>query len=317
MTKLPKISVCIPVFNGAAYVQQAIESAMHQGFQDFELVVVDNCSVDSTVAIVQKISASLSGKLRLYQNVKNLGLAGNLNKCLEYANGEYIKYLLVDDLLLPNCLELMAKALDTEPAVSLVCGKRLIIDDESLVTGDKSYSQLGGVFPGSKAITRCLYAGNFIGEPTAVMFRKADLIGHFCDDLPQLMDIALWFQLLERGDLFNITLPVCAIRVHEAQMTMSNIKSGKLVDDNVKLFEQFSKKSYIDATLSLALKHRLLMTYRVWVSRNAVSEEKKQAVLTRHGFRFLYLLMPVVAIIVAFGKRFAAKRGRSLVFERY
>lgn len=290
---------------------------MHQRCQDFELVVVDNCSTDSTYAIVQEMSASFSGKLRLYQNHKNLGLAGNLNKCLEYANGEYIKYLLVDDLLLPNCLELMAEALDTQPAVSLVCGKRLIIDDESLVSGDKSYSPLESVFPGAKVITRCLYAGNFIGEPTAVMFRKKELINRFRADLPQLMDMAVWFQLLEHGVLLNIAEPVCAIRVHEAQMTMCNIKSGKLVDDNVKLFEEFSRKSYIDASLSLMLQHRLLMTYRVWVSRKAVSEEKRQAVLSRYGSQFLYLLMPVITFVLALRKRLTTKRGHSLAFERY
>ena len=317
MKKLPKISICIPVFNGAVYVRQAIESAMQQRCQDFELVVVDNCSTDSTFAIVHEMAASFPGNIRLYKNDKNLGLAGNLNKCLEYASGEYIKYLLVDDLLLPNCLELMADALDKQSSVSLVCGKRLIIDDESLVSGDKSYSPLGSVFPSAKVITRCLYAGNFIGEPTAVMFRKADLVNHFRADLPQLMDMAVWFQLLERGDLSNIIEPVCAIRVHEAQMTVSNIKSGKLVDDNVKLFEEFSRKSYIDASLSLVLKHRLLMTYRVWVSRNAVSEEKKQAVLSRYGSRFLYLLMPVITFVVALRKRLSIRRGHPLMFERY
>lgn len=315
--KFPKISICIPVFNGAAYVVHAIESAMRQTYQDFELVVVDNCSTDSTLAIIQEMSANLGGKLRLYKNDSNLGLAGNLNKCLEYANGEYIKLLLVDDLLLPDCLTLMAKVLDQRSSVALVCGKRLIIDDRSNVIAEKSYSPLGGIFPGAIATSRCLYEGNFIGEPTAVMFRKVDLKNGFSADFPQLMDMAVWFQLLERGDLFNITGPVCAIRVHEAQMTTGNVKSGRLVDDNVRLFEEFSKKSYIKATLSMVLKHRVLMTHRVWVSRKAVSEEKRQAVLSKYGSRFWYLLMPVITFVLALKRRFSILGGYALKIEKY
>jgi glycosyltransferase involved in cell wall biosynthesis len=302
----PKVSVCIPTFNGAAYVRGAVDSILQQEYQDFEVVIVDNCSADQTEALVVEISAQ-SGKIRFFRNEQNIGLAGNLNKCLEHARGEYIKYLCVDDLLLPGCLEQMVVELDTHPAVSLVCGGRLSMNESGQPFGLRRYSSHKEVVPGYKVITRCLFGGNFIGEPTAVMFRKSDMLARFRDDLPQLMDMEMWFRLLESGELLNIEIPLCAIRFHEAQMTQANIKSGRLIEDNVRIFNEFSKKPYLKVTPWLVIRHKLLMTYRVWVSRKFISSETRRSVLTRFGIRFVYSLMPMISSVLALKRKFGRR----------
>lgn len=311
MASTPKISVCIPTFNGAGYIGGAIDSVLQQECQDFEIVIVDNCSTDQTAAIVNKLS-SRSEKIYFFRNEENIGLAGNLNKCLEYARGEYVKYLCVDDLLLPGCLEQMAAALDAHPAVSLVCGGRLSINEAGQAFGLRRYSSHTEVIPGNKVITRCLFGGNFIGEPTAVMFRKSDMLARFRDDLPQLMDMELWFRFLEHGELLSIEIPLCAIRFHESQMTRVNIKSGRLIEDNVHIFNEFSKKPYLEVTPLLVLRHKLLMTYRVWVSRRFVSRETRRSVLTRFGSRFAYPMMPIVSSALALKRMFVKRAGYTL-----
>jgi glycosyltransferase involved in cell wall biosynthesis len=301
-SNMPKISVCIPTFNGADYLRQAVESVLEQNNQNYEIVIVDNSSVDQTVRIVEDLKKEGDGRIRFYQNHQNIGLAGNLNKCLEYAQGEYIKYLCVDDVLLPECLEKMSVALDTHQSVTLVCGGRIYISETNKKLGSKRYASQSIIVPGNKAISRCLYGKCYMGEPSAVMFRKKDLTGFFREDLPQLMDMEMWFRLLEQGELLSIERPLCSIRLHSEQMTYKNIRSGKLLDDNVKLFDSYSQKPYLETTPLLVIQHKFLMAYRVWISRKFISDKKKKLVLRKYASKLAYLLMPLVWCVIGLKK---------------
>lgn len=290
----PKVSVCIPAFNAAEYLCQAVESVLEQSYQDFEIVIVDNCSTDQTDALVDALLKKSNGRIRYYKNSHNIGLVGNFNRCLEYAEGIYIKFLCADDLLLHGCLERMTAGLEAHQSVKLVSSSRLVIDEHGNELGIRRYMTKDGLVRGSQAITRCLFGGNYIGEPTAVMFRKSDLKGCFREDMPQLTDMEMWFQLLEEGDLLSLGMPLCAIRSHSAQMTHANVRSGSIVEDNTKLFDAYSQKPYLKPTLFLSLQHKLLMTYRVWMSRKYLSDEKRKVVIARYASGLAYLLMPLV-----------------------
>jgi len=297
------VSVCIPVFNGAEYIRQAVESALEQSYQNIEVIIVDNCSTDNTEALSEALVKEGRGLIRYFQNERNIGLVANLNRCLDLAEGAYIKFLCVDDILLPECIEKMVEGFELHDSVKLVGSSRLIVDEHGHRLGVRRYKKKELVVSGSQAITRCLYGGNYIGEPTAVMFRKNDLKGWFREDLPQLSDMDMWFQLLEHGDLLNLSTPLCAIRSHAAQMTHANIKSGMLVHDNIKIFELYSNKSYINTNQILLLKHKLLMTYRIWVSRQAITTEERGVLLERYASRFAYWLMPLVGLALFLKRR--------------
>ena len=288
----PKVSVCIPVYNGAKYIQRAVESALEQDYQDFEIVIVDNCSTDATAVIIENIVKQCD-KIRFFRNNRNIGLAGNLNKCVEHACGEYIKFLCVDDLLLPGCLKQMTAVLNNQATVSLVCCGRLTIDDKGMAFGLRHFTKGNKRMGGHNAISRCMFGGNFIGEPTAVMFRKSDLVSSFRDDLPQLMDMELWFRILEQGDLWSIGAPLCSIQSHYAQITHANVQSGKLIIDNIRLFSEFSNKPYLIVSPWRIFCHKFLMTYRTWHSRKYISSNFRKEVLTQYGIRWLFFAMPV------------------------
>lgn len=308
-SNVPKVSICIPTFNAAEYLRQAVESVLVQSYQNLEIVIVDNCSTDHTVTLVEELIRNSSRNIRFYKNDRNIGLVGNLNRCLEYAHGTYIKFLMADDLLLPGCLEQMAIGLDTNKSVALVASGRLIIDEHGRELTISRYSNTNVVVPGKQAITECLFGSNYIGEPTAVMFRQSDVKGKFRENLPQVLDMDMWFRLLERGDLLYISEPLCAVRQHADQMTHANIHSGALVEDNIKLFEAYSHKAYIKPSLRLAAQHRVYMAYRVWMSRKYISPEKKKMVLNRYGSTLAYWLIPVGWLLLNFKRRaFASLR---------
>jgi glycosyltransferase involved in cell wall biosynthesis len=302
-SNIPKVSVCIPTFNGADYLCQAVESVLAQNYQNFEIIIVDNCSTDQTVTVVEDLQKKSDRRIHFYKNDHNIGLVGNFNKCLEYAQGTHIKFLCVDDLLLPGCLEQMVAALDTHQSVTLVCGGRLTINEADEKLGLKQYPSQDIIIRGSKAITRCLFGKNYIGEPTAVMFRKNDLTGRFREDLPQLVDMEMWFRLLEQGDLLNIKGPLCAIRLHPRQMSQANCKSGQPIEDRIKLIDEYSQKEYLEITPPLVMLHKLRMSYRVWIYREFLSEDRRKIILDRYASKLAYMLMPVVWFALGLKKK--------------
>src|SRR5690606_31839684 len=104
MPQHPKTSIITPLFNGAKYIGETIESVLMQTDQDWELLVIDDCSTDGGHHIVEKYNQRDS-RIRLIRNEKNLGPAETRNRGIEVATGRYIAFLDSDDIWLPNKLE--------------------------------------------------------------------------------------------------------------------------------------------------------------------------------------------------------------------
>ncbi len=290
---MPKVSVCIPTFNGENFIKEAINSVQNQEYKDFEIVIVDNCSTDKTKLIINNIMDEFEN-INFFENRKNIGIAENLNKCIFHSKGEYIKFLCVDDLLMPNCIKKMLQILENNNDISLVCSSRYQIDELGNSFGKRGYSSVSRIENGKKVINKCFFGGNFIGEPTATMFRRNFLTTKFRNDLPQLMDMEMWFQLLEKGNLYFIKEPLCSIRIHKDQMTIANIKKGILIKDNILLFNEFINKTYINKNFLKMFKHKFLMTYRFWISRKYIDKQYFKRKIKIYGFLYLFPLMAII-----------------------
>src|SRR6187402_1563429 len=114
----PRVTVGIPVYNGAEYLEQAIQSVLAQTFSDFELIICDNASTDATAAIVLDYAARDS-RVRYARNRENIGSARNYNRLFELATGEDFKWMACDDLITPQFLEYCVAALDAAPCAVL------------------------------------------------------------------------------------------------------------------------------------------------------------------------------------------------------
>ena len=296
---IPFVSICIPVYNGEKFLYEAIESALKQSFQDFEVVIVDNASTDGTQFIVEEI-ASADRRIRYFRNDSNIGIVGNFNACLRHARGKYIKFLCADDLLLSTCIEDMVRELDTNPFVSLVVAGRLIVDENGLRVDERRYAKTETIISGMSVINRCLFGAKYIGEPTAVMFQREMAVRGFREDLSHLMDLEMWFYLLEKGDLATLPAPMCAIRRHAGQMTVQSIKSGALIENNVRLFDDYGKKPYIHKSWLNSTTRRFRMAYRVWISRKHLEPLRKWEILREHSSPLMYcLLIPALAWLLS------------------
>jgi glycosyltransferase involved in cell wall biosynthesis len=291
----PKVSVCIPVRNGGDFLPLAADSVLKQSFDDFELIIVDNCSTDGTVKWIEdKLPAA--PKIRFYKNATNIGLVGNFNACLAYARGEYVKFLCADDLLLPESVQRMSDALDADSSVMLVTGGRRLIDETGATITAQRYAAENVRLPGTEAINRCIFGKNHIGEPSAVMFRRKAAQRGFRDSLPQLLDLEMWFHLLEQGAMVSLAEEVCAIRQYSGQMSQQNIKTGALIDDNVRLFDAYRNKPYIQNTWTNRTSRKIRIAYRVWMCRDALNTGKRNQILTASSSKiFYYTMMPMLA----------------------
>lgn len=129
MADAPLVSVGVPVYNGELTIARALDSLLAQDLDaEVEIIICDNASNDSTPEICATY-AERDGRIRLFRNPRNLGLAGNFNRTFELARGRYFKWATHDDWHAPESLRLTVKALDEHPTASL-CATGVSLVDE-------------------------------------------------------------------------------------------------------------------------------------------------------------------------------------------
>lgn len=219
MEKVPKVSVLIPTYNYAYCLDETVQSVLNQKFQDFELIIIDDCSKDNTDEVMEKYLSD--PRISYHKNQVNLGLVGNWNKCLSYAKGEYIKFLCADDKFRSDLLEKFVQVMEQYPNVSLVASNKTMFGKSS-VTVELPFK---GLHNGKEIIYHTLKTKGWLGEPSSVMFRKSNLdIGPFKAGLLWLPDWEMWIRQLSVGDCFIIPEPLVYIRNHGQQLTKKVMK---------------------------------------------------------------------------------------------
>ena len=243
-----KVSVLIPTYNSERYLEECLDSVLAQDFRDMEILISDNGSNDGTLEIIKKFAA-YDNRIRWWQNAKNLGMVANHNILLHEAHGEYIKILHSDDTLIsPVSIARMAAVLADNPAVSLVGSACELIDSQShALANDRLNIFSAGVWDGQRIIKSCFefqVAANYIGQPSLVMFRRSQALRGFLSDYDYLLDLAMWFHLLEQGKFAHLPDVLCGYRYHHVQMSRFN-SNGKNEIEFLKLLEIYWPKSWV------------------------------------------------------------------------
>jgi len=233
MQKPPKVSVCLPVYNGERFLAEAIQSVLKQSFKDFELLIIDDCSHDRSQEIIKDFAAS-DKRIRFLQNSKNLGLFNNYNECLKMADGQYIKLFAQDDVFHHNIIEEMVNVMENNPQVALVsCTKGWISEtDEKLEPTNAA--ELGILKPFDKDTYKSANEMvldsfqrfiNCLGEPCTVMFRSIHKDSGFDTRFKQIGDLEYWYRILQHGDYYFLSAELCKFRKHQDSATNRNSRS--------------------------------------------------------------------------------------------
>ena len=113
-SEIPLVSVLTTCFNREAYLAEAMESVLAQTFQDFEYLIIDDCSRDRSCAIAEEY-ARKDSRVRLHRNEANLGDYPNRNRAASLARGKYIKYVDADDIMYPTGLQVLVEMMEAHP----------------------------------------------------------------------------------------------------------------------------------------------------------------------------------------------------------
>lgn len=230
MSNTVPVSVCIPTYNGALYVRDAIRSVLNQTVMPQEIIVSDSGSSDGSENIVRKEARGAKTRLIILPT-KTPGMVANWNNTIRAASGKYIKFLFQDDLLHPDCLEEMVKVAECDERIGFVFSPReLLIEpsaegDEitkwllryhnlSAAFGELKTSQSGSLLLRSQELLQEPF--NKIGEPTAVLVRAVLFreVGLFNERMRQLVDMEMWVRLMAISHVGYISKALASVRVH-------------------------------------------------------------------------------------------------------
>ena len=276
---MPTISVLMPVYNTKEeYLRESVESILNQTFSDFELVIVDDGSVNDIESIVKSYN---DNRIKFYKNEKNLGVSGTRNRLIDLAQGKYAAFQDSDDIAYLERLEKQAKFLNDHPEISAV-GSHL----ECFPHKKISYMR-----ENPKIID--LLCGVVVSQPTAMLrledFRKYNI--RYNQELRTAEDYDFFSRAMKHMKFYNIQEPLIRYRMSQTSLyhktnkqaykTEKEIKAKILnyLTDDVVLQKKFMK------TISQHYKKECGLLEKIFAVRNEWDGEEKYKFLILFGLR--------------------------------
>ncbi|MGY1813846.1 glycosyltransferase family 2 protein [Blastococcus sp. SYSU D00820] len=241
----PLVSILVPTYNGERFLKKTLRSALEQTYKEIEVVVADDASTDSTPEILAA-AAEADPRIRVIRHESNVGAFRNPALLLEAARGEYVKFLLHDDLLMRDCVKDLVRGMEATEGATLAFSRRSIVgaDGRPVPGGELQPLQdrpgpLEGLELGNALLENCV---NLIGELSTVLFRRTDVDPDTLWEvdgrqLRVLGDLHLSVALLAKGRAFYSPRTLSSFRLHDTQrsqdprMTMRSAHDWVLLVD--------------------------------------------------------------------------------------
>ena len=204
----PTVSILTTVFNREKYLAACIESVLASSYQDWELIIVDDVSTDTSVAIAQRYEKK-DARIKVYVNRTNLGDYPNRNKAASYAKGKYLKYLDADDLIYPHGLEIMVHTMEQFPKAALGISQAVVEDE-------KPYPFI--LKPKEAYYREFILRGVLTAPPTQTIIRKEifDKVGKF-KPIRHEGDVDLMMRISAKYSIVKLYPELTWWRVHPDQ----------------------------------------------------------------------------------------------------
>ncbi|CAD5933497.1 putative glycosyltransferase RF_0543 [Planktothrix tepida] len=255
---MPLISVIIPVFNGEKTIYYTIESVLNQTFTDFELIIINDGSTDSTLDVISSIN---DPRIKVF-SYPNGNQAVSRNRGISHANGEYIAFIDADDLWTPDKIEDQYQALQNNPEAAVAYSWTDYIDESSRFLRPGSHITINGdVYPN-------LLVVNILENGSNPLIRRDALeeVGEFDSSLPPAEDWDMWLRLAKQYQFITIPKPQILYR-QSSQSASANVL--KLEASSTKVIEQ----SFSQAPDSLKfLKKRSLANIYKYLTFKAIED---------------------------------------------
>jgi GT2 family glycosyltransferase/peptidoglycan hydrolase CwlO-like protein len=223
----PMIDIIVPVYNHGKYLQQCIESAINQTYEDINLLIVDDCSTDPLVfKILEKYKDH--PKIKMYFHHKNQGISKTLNDAIIRASGDYLAFLDCDDLLVPNAIEKVVGFVRNNRDVYFIYSDRININENGEVVEYVSFKNRGT--DAKKELLKGMYTSH-LKVIKKECFLKVGLFSHEYD-FAQDYDLSL--RISEKFNFGYINDSLYKHRVHKNQVTQKNLKKQENIAKLIK-----------------------------------------------------------------------------------
>ncbi|MBL4681059.1 MAG: glycosyltransferase [Pseudomonadales bacterium] len=241
----PLVSVVMTLYNGEKYLRSAIESVLQQTYLNFELVIVDDCSEDSSLAIANEY-AGKDDRVRVFSNPKNLMLSKSLNRALELSKGVYIARMDQDDISLPDRFLKQVAFMESSLKTAIVGCDIAILDESGKRISQRNY------FETDEEIRKNIFFFSPFCHP-AVMIRKNAIehIGGYDQYYSPADDYELYFRLGKQGRLHNIKERLFEYRLMPTSMThdSTELMERKTIEVRKKYSSHLAYKASIAASI--------------------------------------------------------------------
>ncbi len=205
----PKVSVIMPVFNGEKYIVEAIDSILNQSFTDFEFLIIDDGSTDSSLKIIQSYQDI---RIRLFRNIVNLGLATSLNKGIVSAKGEYIVRMDCDDISHNKRIEKQLSFMDQNPEIGISGTWMVSMESNEIIK-----------YPQTDEECRTFkFFNSPLAHPTVIIKREFLISNNlrYSHNYPVCEDMELWRRCMQQTKLGNLCEPLLSYRVHGSNLSI-------------------------------------------------------------------------------------------------
>lgn len=227
---MPKISVVLPVYNGMKYIREAIDSIIEQTMTDWELIIVNDCSTDSTLDIINKY-VDCDRRIQVINNATNQRLPRSLNIGFSHAKGDFLTWTSDDNIFDKKAFEIMSRYLEENPIEVFVCAKMDFISDDPKLINVTSIEY----------DDKNMCVGNCVGA--CFMYKKEVMasVGEYNTEFFLVEDYEYWMRILfHYKNLGYINQVLYHYRCHSESLTATRYRDIQVMD--AKLHSLYMKK---------------------------------------------------------------------------
>jgi len=246
---MKKVSMVLPTYNGKQYIEQSIQSVLAQTYQNWELIIVDDCSTDGTAEIVQHYAEG-NPRIQVIHNAENQKLPRSLNVGFRHAAGDYFTWTSDDNRYKPTALEKMLEYLEADSKAGLVYADMDYIDENGCKTGAIS----------AEAIE--LYCMNCIGACFLYRRSVAEQIGEYDASMFLVEDYDYWLRIAKRFRVAHLSECLYEYRRHGASLSEQKAENVKRQLDRLRRRELDFLLTKLDPQDKIGLFSEMWMTDR-------------------------------------------------------
>ena len=302
----PLVSVLTPVYNGEAFLRNCIESVLGQSYQNYEYIIVNNCSSDRTIEVAREY-AMKDRRIRVHDNTAFLGVIENHNAAFDLMSpdSKYCKVVSADDFIFPECVARMVALAEEHPSIGIVGSYQL----SGKYVKWQGFQYPRQVFPG-KEICRQLFSTQQVfvggqpifgfGTPTSILYR-ADLVrasnGKFYPNSSPHADTSACFKNLNTWDFGFVYEVLCYEQTHEETQSYKSKKMNRYLSAMLNDVLEYGSLYLSPREWQVQLKH-ILTDYHEFLAISYLTGLRDKEFWDYHSNRLAELGYPLTFFVL-------------------